>query len=100
MQASVITFFKRQFAGRSCALARLPFAFGQPLSIIPQVAFSPRCSLGKPSDTPAEGPPLAMADEAAPPLAPPGLSRTFYKRDLPCPPATAFSSPEGQAIFR
>lgn len=34
------------------------------------------------------------------PLAPPGLSRTFYKRELPTPPAVAFSSEEGQAIFR
>jgi glutathione gamma-glutamylcysteinyltransferase len=32
-------------------------------------------------------------------LAPPGLSRTFYKREL-VPPAVAFSSEEGQAIFR
>lgn len=27
--------------------------------------------------------------------APPGVSRTFYKRQLPCPPAIEFSSPEG-----
>ncbi len=32
------------------------------------------------------------------PLAPPGLSRTFYKRELG-PPAVAFSSEQGQAIF-
>lgn len=32
-------------------------------------------------------------------LAPPGLSRTFYKREL-FPPAVAFSSEEGQLIFR
>jgi len=28
--------------------------------------------------------------------APSGSSRTFYKRELPCPPAVAFSSPEGE----
>jgi hypothetical protein len=27
---------------------------------------------------------------------PSGSSRTFYKRELPCPPAVAFSSPEGE----
>jgi glutathione gamma-glutamylcysteinyltransferase len=32
---------------------------------------------------------------------PPGVaSRSFYKRDLPCPPAIAFSSDEGQRVFR
>lgn len=30
---------------------------------------------------------------------PPGVSKTFYKRELPCPPAVAFSSEEGQKIF-
>lgn len=40
-------------------------------------------------------------DAMSPPkaLAPPGLSRTFYKREL-SPPAVAFSSEEGQLIFR
>ena len=28
--------------------------------------------------------------------APSGSTRTFYKRELPCPPAVAFSSPEGE----
>jgi glutathione gamma-glutamylcysteinyltransferase len=32
-------------------------------------------------------------------LAPVGVSKTFYKRELPCPPAVAFSSPAGQEIF-
>ncbi|KAK9817938.1 hypothetical protein WJX72_004545 [[Myrmecia] bisecta] len=31
--------------------------------------------------------------------APPGSSRTFYKRQLPSPPAIAFSSPEGKQLF-
>ncbi|KAK9838104.1 hypothetical protein WJX81_001620 [Elliptochloris bilobata] len=31
--------------------------------------------------------------------APSGSSRTFYKRKLPCPPATAFSSIEGKRLF-
>lgn len=31
--------------------------------------------------------------------APVGISKTFYKRHLPCPPAVAFSSEEGQKIF-
>ena len=34
----------------------------------------------------------------APP--PPGISRTFYKRELPSPPAVAFSSEQGQGIFK
>jgi glutathione gamma-glutamylcysteinyltransferase len=29
----------------------------------------------------------------------PGVSLTFYKRELPSPPAIAFASPEGQRIF-
>jgi glutathione gamma-glutamylcysteinyltransferase len=34
-----------------------------------------------------------------PPPQPPGVRRTFYRRVLPSPPATAFSSPEGRALF-
>ncbi|KAL6784992.1 hypothetical protein ACKKBG_A01995 [Auxenochlorella protothecoides x Auxenochlorella symbiontica] len=33
------------------------------------------------------------------PLSPPGVSRTFYKRQLPCPPAIEFSSEQGKHIF-
>ena len=32
--------------------------------------------------------------------APPGVSRTFYKRELPCPPAIEFSSPDGARAGR
>eukprot|EP00890_Picochlorum_soloecismus_P002945 jgi/Picsp_1/3651/NSC_06488-R1_phytochelatin synthase len=38
-----------------------------------------------------------VVDEARPPGV---ASRSFYKRDLPCPPAIAFSSEEGQRVFR
>lgn len=30
---------------------------------------------------------------------PPGISKSFYKRELPSPPSTAFSSAQGQKIF-
>lgn len=40
-----------------------------------------------------------VAAAAALPLAPPGFSRSFYKRPLPCPPAIEFSSDEGKAVF-
>ncbi|KAI3424114.1 hypothetical protein D9Q98_009475 [Chlorella vulgaris] len=33
------------------------------------------------------------------PLAPPGYSRTFYKRQLPSPPAIAFASDRGKQVF-
>ena len=36
---------------------------------------------------------------SAPPASGPAFKRTFYKRDLPSPPATAFSSPEGQQLL-
>lgn len=57
-----------------------------------------RCSGGKCSP-PGE----AAADDQPPrpkmekPLAPPGLSRTFYKRQLPSPPSIEFASAKGGA---
>ncbi|EFN53566.1 hypothetical protein CHLNCDRAFT_25686 [Chlorella variabilis] len=33
------------------------------------------------------------------PLAPPGFSRTFYKRQLPSPPAIEFASARGKQVF-
>lgn len=66
-----------------------------------------RCCLGQcsasanlQSISPPEDYPAGQTAPNMKPLAPPGLSRTFYKRELPCPPAVAFSSEEGQAIFR
>ena len=49
----------------------------------------------------AEAPQLANPPQAAKPkmekpLAPPGLSRTFYKRILPSPPSIEFASPKGR----
>lgn len=62
---------------------------------------SPRCSLGDHfldidttiiSSQPSQSSIPIMIQE-------PGISRTFYKRDLPCPPAVSFSSEQGQLIF-
>lgn len=63
-----------------------------------------RCSLGLDAQessgcaTDPATPPTSMASRtsmAAPPLSPPGLSRTFYKRKL-MPPAIEFSSEQGK----
>ena len=92
-------------SSRPVLLSRLGFALESTLNQ------NSRCCLGQCS-TPGHNHPIATPPEDHPagqaaanmtppkPLAPPGLSRTFYKRELPCPPAVAFSSEEGQAIFR
>ncbi|GLC33020.1 hypothetical protein PLESTM_000015300 [Pleodorina starrii] len=51
----------------------------------------------------AKDQPLQQGDTVAPPSPPrasTGLKKTFYKRKLPSPPATEFSSPEGRQLFQ
>jgi len=52
-----------------------------------------------PSPPPQQYQPQAAPAQYSPPPQPPGVRRTFYRRVLPTPPATAFSSPEGRRLF-
>lgn len=73
-----------------------------------RVASSSQCHLGQPSTShtaqhlsaviaaAARHAPVASMESA--PLAPPGYSRTFYKRQLPSPPAIAFASDRGALL--
>lgn len=64
-----------------------------PAAIAPSAAASPISIAAAPSpDLGAAAPPPGAPQPA-------GVRRTFYKRKLPSPPATEFSSPEGRAIF-
>ena len=62
----------------------------------------PRCNLDPAAAAcdaapvaPAGGRKKAMERQPQKPLAPPGFSRTFYKRQLPSPPAIEFASEQG-----
>lgn len=59
-----------------------------------------RLSLHVPQQQQQHGTAVSVSTQTAPapqPPSPTGVKKTFYKRKLPCPPATEFSSAEGAA---
>ena len=69
--------------------------------VAPSHCVPPRCPSSPPPHPALPPPPLhsSTAISSDPPASAPAFKRTFYKRDLPSPPATAFSSVEGQQLL-